>query len=137
MPPAAARTAPTDTTRAPGEALAGRGEHPASRDLHLDGLFAVDFFKPAGIDLRRQPVEDQFSGLQAHNPRPIPAGQTEEMQSAQDGDAIFLVELFDVLQHRMGRRGISFTNLMTVVRRNAGEPAMPVRRNQTRRALSP
>src|SRR4029077_15442105 len=75
-------------------------------DLDLDGVLAVDLFEAALVDLRGLPVERDLATLQRDDARSVAAREREEVQRADDGDAVLLVDLLEVLHDGVARRGV-------------------------------
>src|SRR5439155_22887930 len=75
-------------------------------DLDLDRVLPVDLLESPLVELGGLPVERDASALERDDARAVAPREREEVQRADDGDAVLLVDLLEVLHHRMARRGI-------------------------------
>ena len=61
------------------------------------GFFAVDVFEALVVNFVGQSLKNQFAVFEGDHPVGIALDQVQEVQAAEDGDAVFLVDLLQVL----------------------------------------
>src|SRR5439155_1764735 len=75
-------------------------------DLDLDRVLPVDLLESPLVDLGGLPVERDASALERDDARAVAPREREEVQRADDGDAVLLVYLLEVLHHGVARRRV-------------------------------
>src|SRR5258708_1943184 len=83
--------------------FAGQATRPA---LYLHPVLPIDLLEAPLVDLGRLAVERDGAAVQGDDPRAIAPGEGQEMERADDGDPVLLVDLLEVLHHRVARRGV-------------------------------